>query len=172
MNKNRKQENILTVKCAIGGENIPPNEAICSNIASNNTKHYDKKYHKVFEDMHTSFSFENILLTCVVIDGTLKVKNEVLQNIKTSEVNALYRIYFKKDIILYCNGSNAQVKKYLNQLTSYKKAIKTITFLGIDSNEIALQDINKNPVYIRQKYLFDNKLGYNPDTKKTIKQDW
>lgn len=172
MNKNRKQENILTVKCGISGENIPPSEAICSNIASNNTKHYSKKYHNYFNDIEISDSFENILLTCVVIDGILKIKNEVLQNYKTNEINALYTIYFKKDITLYCNGSNAQVKKYLNQLTTYKKAIKTITFLGINNKEIVLQDININPVYARQKYLYNNKLGYNPDSKKTIKKTW
>ena len=172
MNKNRKQENILTIKCGIGGGYISPNEAICSNIASNNTKHYSKKYHNYFNDIDISFSFENILLTCVVIDGTLKIKNEILQNYKTNEINALYRIYFKKDIVLYCNGSNAQIKKYLNQLTTYKQTIAKITFLDIYNNEITLQDININPVYARQKYLYDNNLGYNPDSKKTIKKTW
>lgn len=171
MNKNKKQKNQKIVKCAISGNYISQGNAKCSNIASNNTTYYSEQYEQLF-DNSTSENLVNALLTCVVIGGTLKVNNNTLQAYNTIASDMLYTIYFNNGIVLYCNGTNAQVKKYLNQLTIYKKAIKTITYKDIYDNEIALQDISDNPTYIRQKYLYSIGLSYNPDSKKTINKKW
>jgi hypothetical protein len=73
---------------------------------------------------------------------------------------------------LFCNGNNAQVKKYFNQLKSYKKAIKTITYKDNKNNDIVIDNINDYAPYIRQKYLYKIGLSYNPDSKKTIIKQW
>lgn len=171
MNKNKNCKNVLQVKCAISGEYIAQGQAICSNIASNNTAYYSKKYNDYFNNVNASDNLINALLTCVVIGGTLQVNESTIKAYKTID-NAIYTITFNNGVKLFCNGSNAQVKKYFNQLKQYKKAIKTITYKDNKNNDIALNNINDYAPYIRQKYLYKIGLSYNPDSKKTIIKQW
>ena len=172
MNKQKMQQNKLQANCAISGEPLAQGQGKCANALDNNTMYYWQGYEDYFDKTTTSEKLINAILTCVCNNATIKVNNNVLQNYKTKEVNAIYKIYFNNDIVMYCNGNNANVKKYFNQLTTYKKAIKKITYKDIKGQEVALEDINDYAPYIRQKYLYKIGLSYNPDSKTTIKKVW
>ncbi len=172
MNKNKMKKNKLSSTCAISGEPLAQGQGKCANTLKNNMQYYSKEYEHYFDNMNISEKLINALLTCVCDNATILINDNVLQNYKTKKVNALYKIYFNNNIVMFCNGSNANVKKYFNQLTSYKKAIKKITYKDNKGQEIAIDNINDYVPYIRQKYLYKIGLSYNPDSKKTIKKVW
>lgn len=172
MNNKKMKKNELLSTCAISGQALVQGQGECANTLKNNTLYYSKDYKKYFNNINISDKLINALLTCVCDNATLLVNDNVIQNYKTKQVNALYKIYFNNNIVMFCNGSNAQVKKYFNQLTSYKKAIKKITYKDNKGQEIAINNINDYVPYIRQKYLYKIGLSYNPDSKTTIKKIW
>ena len=168
-NNQRKQNNILKVKCKLSHETLTTSQAICLNIKNNNTAYISKKYLDIFEETTTD-NLKIDLLTCVHLGAKLTTAKTTLQTNSQQENN--YRIVFKNNITLDLLGSDSEVKKYFYQLKTHKNSIKTIQYKNSKNNFEDIEDKTTYPPYARKLDLFSKGLTYNPDSKKSVIKTW
>ena len=172
-NKNKNQKNVRYVTCAISGTRVPIGKAKCANIKSNNTCYYSEEEESILQGTDTSPSLTNILMTCIILNGTLINGTQARTRANYTPKETYYKVYFNNGIILNLNGNNAQVKKYFAQLESYKQAISKITYLDHKGKETETPNYKRTyPPYARQKDLYQYGLGYNPEPKTTTIRTW
>ena len=184
--KNKSKKNKLTITCAISGQAVASENAICINTHKNNTTYISSNYLKLFND-NTSKTLQLDLLTMITYnDCKININNVVVSKTITTDIPVL-AINFKNNIQLYLfqhynektnKVSNSNLCGFMNLLKLHKKEIKSIYLVDTiakNFTDITIQSLSENivPTYTLIDYYYKNyRKYYNPAVKKDIIKYW
>ena len=180
--QNKGISNIKSVRCKFSKTKIYFANAVCLNVANNNTAYISSEYlyHTIFNDLDISKSFKIDLLTLVYLGATItNANNNQTFTINEQNEQPTYIITLKNNIDVIIYDNDAKAKKYFNILKNYKNSIACIHAYTLTPFKIYEYVINSSdaiktfyPPYTKKCYDYQRGIGYNPNSKNDCIMYW
>lgn len=151
--------NLEKATCKATGEILAAGEGVKIENITGGGFYVSLKY---FNDISKHFSTytqrQKFFITNLFVNGA---------SLTNKGKKAIYRVVFKNGKIVYLNGTTSQIKKYFNVLKLIKSLIECTSFINIASKWESVK-VGILPSYAKQLQLYENKISYNPNTKKVL----